>query len=126
MPSLPPDQPGIIRDETGAQTLLGYVVDFTARDGTAKCILHRNEPNYRLSGKRTLLWATITMFFYITMIGVACNIMDADEWPIGIAMWCKLSMYLAFRCRLAQVNIALHVRIALFIGVCGVVLPVKS
>ena len=39
MPSLPPDPPGIIRDETGAQTLLGYVVDFTARDGTAKCIL---------------------------------------------------------------------------------------
>jgi hypothetical protein len=63
--------------------------------GTAKCILHRNEPNYRLSGKRTLLWATITMFFYITMIGVACNIMDADEWPIGIAMWCKLSIHFA-------------------------------
>ena len=39
MPSLPPDPPGIIRDETGAQTLLGYVVDVTARDGTAKCIL---------------------------------------------------------------------------------------
>jgi uncharacterized protein (TIGR00369 family) len=42
LPSLPPDPldpPGIIRDETGAQTLLGYVVDVTAQDGTARCIL---------------------------------------------------------------------------------------
>ena len=56
---------------------------------TAKCTLHRNEPNYRLSGKRTLAWATLAMFFYITMIGVVCNAMDAEAWPIGIAMWCK-------------------------------------
>ncbi|WP_420013447.1 PaaI family thioesterase [Tateyamaria sp.] len=39
MNSQPPDPPGIIRDETGAQTLLGYVVDITAQDGTARCIL---------------------------------------------------------------------------------------
>ena len=39
MPSLPPEGPGIIRDETGAQTLLGYVVDIRAADGTAKCWL---------------------------------------------------------------------------------------
>lgn len=39
MPSLPPDIPGIIRDETGAQTLLGYVVDITVGDGTALCHL---------------------------------------------------------------------------------------
>lgn len=57
--------------------------------GTAKCLLHRNDPHYRLSGKRTLAWAVLTMFFYISMIGVACNIMDAEEWPIGIAMWCE-------------------------------------
>lgn len=37
MPSLLPDGPGIIRDETGAQTLLGYVVD--VRDGVARCHL---------------------------------------------------------------------------------------
>jgi acyl-coenzyme A thioesterase 13 len=35
----PPPEPGIIRDETGAQTLLGYVVDITAGDGTARCHL---------------------------------------------------------------------------------------
>lgn len=39
MPSVPPEAPGIIRDETGAQTLLGYVVDLTAGDGTARCHL---------------------------------------------------------------------------------------
>lgn len=43
MPSLPPDGdpngPGIIRDETGAQTLLGYVVDIRETDGTARCWL---------------------------------------------------------------------------------------
>ncbi len=39
MPSLPPEQAGIIRDETGAQTLLGYVVDISAGDGTARCHL---------------------------------------------------------------------------------------
>ncbi len=39
MPSPPPDGPGIIRDETGAQTLLGYVVDISARDGKGRCIL---------------------------------------------------------------------------------------
>ena len=39
MPSLPPEGDGIIRDETGAQTLLGYVVDITAGDGSARCHL---------------------------------------------------------------------------------------
>ena len=38
MPSPPPED-GIIRDETGAQTLLGYVVDIRAGDGTAHCHL---------------------------------------------------------------------------------------
>ena len=38
MPSPPPED-GIIRDETGAQTLLGYVVDISAGDGTARCHL---------------------------------------------------------------------------------------
>ena len=33
------DPAGIIRDETGAQTLLGYVVDLTAGDGVARCHL---------------------------------------------------------------------------------------
>lgn len=37
MTSLPPEAPGIIRDETGAQSLLGYVVDL--RDGMACCHL---------------------------------------------------------------------------------------
>lgn len=57
--------------------------------GTAKTICHRDDPHYRLSAKRTLAWATLALFFYISMIGVACNIMDAEEWPIGIAMWCE-------------------------------------
>ncbi len=39
MPSQLPEATGIIRDETGAQTLLGYVVDITAGDGTAQCHL---------------------------------------------------------------------------------------
>lgn len=39
MTSQPPDPPGIIRDETGAQTLLGYIVDTTPGDGTALCHL---------------------------------------------------------------------------------------
>lgn len=39
MPSQPPEIQGIIRDETGAQSLLGYVVDITAGDGTARCHL---------------------------------------------------------------------------------------
>ena len=39
MPSQPAEPKGIIRDETGAQTLLGYVVDITADDGTARCHL---------------------------------------------------------------------------------------
>ena len=33
------DGPGIIRDETGAQTLLGYVVDISAKDGKGRCVL---------------------------------------------------------------------------------------
>tara|TARA_R110000744_G_scaffold78269_1_gene154284 strand:- start:815 stop:1243 length:429 start_codon:yes stop_codon:yes gene_type:complete len=33
------DGPGIIRDETGAQTLLGYVVDVSANDGKGRCVL---------------------------------------------------------------------------------------
>lgn len=37
MPFLPPDGPGIIRDETGAQRHLGYVVDI--RGGLARCHL---------------------------------------------------------------------------------------
>ena len=40
MPSQPAEPKGIIRDETGAQTLLGYVVDITADDGTARCHLN--------------------------------------------------------------------------------------
>lgn len=39
MPSLPPEPAGIIRDETGAQRLLGYVVDISAGDGSAQCQL---------------------------------------------------------------------------------------
>ncbi|WP_299295099.1 PaaI family thioesterase [uncultured Tateyamaria sp.] len=43
MPSLPPDGdpngPGIIRDETGAQTLLGYVVDIREAGGVSRCWL---------------------------------------------------------------------------------------
>ncbi|WP_223424843.1 PaaI family thioesterase [Tateyamaria pelophila] len=39
MPSPSPEGPGIIRDETGAQTLLGYVVDISAGDGKGRCIL---------------------------------------------------------------------------------------
>lgn len=39
MPSLPPEDSGIIRDETGTQSLLGYVVDISDGDGTARCIL---------------------------------------------------------------------------------------
>lgn len=39
MPSQPPENKGMIRDETGAQTLLGYVVDISAGDGTARCHL---------------------------------------------------------------------------------------
>merc|ERR1712199_112498 len=31
-----------------------------------------------------------TMFVYITLIGAACNIMDSEEWPFGIAMWFSL------------------------------------
>lgn len=38
MPSQP-EGPGIIRNETGAQTLLGYVVDISAKDGKGRCIL---------------------------------------------------------------------------------------
>ena len=37
MPSPLPEGPNIIRDETGAQSLLGYVVDI--RDGIARCHL---------------------------------------------------------------------------------------
>ena len=37
MPSLLPESPEIIRDETGAQSLLGYIVDI--RDGMARCHL---------------------------------------------------------------------------------------
>ncbi|ASM71091.1 MULTISPECIES: PaaI family thioesterase [Roseobacteraceae] len=33
------DGPEIIRDETGAQTLLGYVVDISADDGKGRCVL---------------------------------------------------------------------------------------
>lgn len=39
MPSQQPENKGIIRGETGAQTLLGYVVDISAGDGTARCHL---------------------------------------------------------------------------------------
>lgn len=31
--------PGIIKDETGAQTLLGYVVDLNSQDGVGRCVL---------------------------------------------------------------------------------------
>lgn len=33
------DQPGIIRDETGAQRLIGYVLDVGKGDGLARCWL---------------------------------------------------------------------------------------
>ena len=33
------DGPGIIRDETGAQRLLGYVVDISEQDGKGRCVL---------------------------------------------------------------------------------------
>ena len=31
--------PGIIKDETGAQTLLGYVVDLNSQNGVGRCVL---------------------------------------------------------------------------------------
>lgn len=31
--------PGIIKDETGAQTLLGYVVDLSSQNGVGRCVL---------------------------------------------------------------------------------------
>lgn len=40
MPSVPPDPAtGLIRDETGAQSLIGYVVDLSAKDGRGRCYL---------------------------------------------------------------------------------------
>lgn len=33
------DEPGIIRDETGAQSLIGYVLDVGRGDGRARCSL---------------------------------------------------------------------------------------
>ena len=39
MPSALPEGSGIIRNETGAQTLLGYIVDISAGDGKGRCIL---------------------------------------------------------------------------------------
>ncbi len=31
--------PGIIKDETGAQTLLGYIVDLNSQNGVGRCVL---------------------------------------------------------------------------------------
>lgn len=31
--------PGIIKDETGAQTLLGYIVDLKSQNGVGRCVL---------------------------------------------------------------------------------------
>jgi len=39
LPSALPEGSGIIRNETGAQTLLGYIVDISAGDGKGRCIL---------------------------------------------------------------------------------------
>lgn len=50
MPSRSPEAGGIIRDETGAQTLLGYVVDITAGDGTARCHLDIGPPHTNRHG----------------------------------------------------------------------------
>lgn len=35
----PDDRPGLIHDETGTQTLIGYVVDVSGDDGRARCWL---------------------------------------------------------------------------------------
>jgi len=37
------DQKGIIENETGAQSLLGYVLDVGQQDGRARCVLQINE-----------------------------------------------------------------------------------
>jgi uncharacterized protein (TIGR00369 family) len=38
-PESEPDEAGLIRDETGTQSLIGYVVDINAGDGSGRCWL---------------------------------------------------------------------------------------
>lgn len=60
MPSAPPDPHRLIRDETGSQTLIGYVVDLTGTDGHGRCHLdigpqHLNRHGMLHGGISTML-----------------------------------------------------------------------
>lgn len=60
MPLVPPESRRVIRDETGSQKLVGYVVDLTAGDGHGRCYLdlgpqHLNRHGMLHGGISTML-----------------------------------------------------------------------
>lgn len=82
----PQDRPGIIRDETGAQRLIGYVLDVGAGDGTARCWL---DLDHRHLNRHDRLHGGIAAALLDNASGAAGSLsMD----PGGRHPWLTLSM----------------------------------
>jgi len=80
------DGPGIIRDETGAQRLIGYVLDVGAGDGTARCWL---DLDHRHLNRHDRLHGGIAATMLDNASGAVCSLsMD----PTGRHPWLTLAM----------------------------------
>ncbi len=70
------DEPGIIRDETGVQRLLGYVVDVSGGDGRVRCTLVVDERHTNRHGR---LHGGIAASLLDTAMGVTASLaVDAE------------------------------------------------
>ena len=86
----PDPEPGIIRDETGAQRLVGYVLDVGAGDGTARCWL---DLDARHLNRHQRLHGGIATMMLDNASGAAGSLsMD----PSGRHPWLTLSMNVNF------------------------------
>jgi hypothetical protein len=59
----------------------------------AKCCCHRKQKNYKLNGKKTLLWTILILFVYIVIIGIGCY---GIGWGMGDGMYCKLNKIIVY------------------------------
>lgn len=83
-------QPGLIHDETGAQRLIGYVLDVGAGDGTARCWL---DLDARHLNRHDRLHGGIAATMLDNASGAVCSLsMD----PTGRHPWLTLSMTVNF------------------------------
>lgn len=84
------DGPGIIRDETGAQRLIGYVLDVGMGDGTARCWL---DLDHRHLNRHDRLHGGIAATLLDNVSGAVCSLsMD----PTGRHPWLTLAMNVSY------------------------------